>query len=217
MRSAAEKPMPLTLPNLDVLPDDEVREALAAYHTDCPAVLALYDATNPGPHDELLPIDILAVNALNAFGARVPPMTPMTAAWERRQAIGIRAAAITRTDLEQLSAVEIETQLPLLRDALIEIDEVRGFGSTASTKLLHRLRPNIAPIWDSRVADWYPEAEYQDQWVPWLRRVFSDVLAPENRACLELARQELPQRLPLQRVWDILLWQLGARAEATDA
>jgi hypothetical protein len=208
-----EERMPLTLPNRDVLSDAAVCAALADYNANSPAVLALYDGTNPGSHDELLPIDILAVNALNAFGARVPPMTPMTAAWERRHAIGARAAQITPAALEQLSAAEIESQLPLLRDALIKIDEVHGFGSTAATKLLHRLRPNVTPIWDSRVAAWYPEAEYQSEWVPWLRRVFSDVLAPANRACLTLARRELPSQLPLQRVWDILLWQLRVPAE----
>lgn len=202
--------MPITLPDRAVLSDADARGTIRTYLRDCPAVIDLYDATNPGPHDELLPIDILAINALNAFGGRVPPMTPMTAAWGHRHAIGAQAAAITHTNLEQLSPRELELQLPLLRHALVEIDGVRGFGSTATTKLLHRLRPNITPIWDSRVEQWYPEADYRESWVLWLRRVFADVLAPGNRACLEMVRQELPSRLPLLRIWDILLWQLRA-------
>jgi hypothetical protein len=209
--------MPLTLPNRNVLTENQVRDRLSAYQDDCPAVLALYDVTNPGPHDELLPSDLLSINALNAFGRHVFPMTPMTAAWVQRRDIQALITPITRRDFEQLTPAEIESELPLLRDALNRIAHVKGFGDMAASKLLHRLRPNIAPIWGSWVGEWYPESEYKDSWVLWLRRVYADILASENRACLELVRQELPRRLPLQRIWDILLWQLGAHATPADA
>lgn len=204
----------LSLPNGDLLSTADVREILGAYMRECPAVLDLYDGTNLGPHDELLPIDVLAVNALNAFGPRAMPMTPMTAVWVRRHAIESRVGPITRLEIERLSQAEIEGALPLVVDALVEIDDVRGFGSTATTKLLHRLRPNITPIWDTRVEKWYPEEAKQD-WTPWLRRVLSDVVA--NRACLEAERDRLPYRLPLVRVWDIVLWQLPVPEKSATA
>ncbi len=197
------------MPNRLIISDSRVRDVLAAYHREFPAVLDLFDGTNPGPHDELLPIDVLAVNALNAFGARTAPMTPMTEAWIRRDAIARRVASITRNSIEVLAQADRESQLAPITDALIEIDNIPGFGETATTKLLHRLRPNVVPIWDSRVQQWYPEPEYVRSWTNWLRRVYGDVLGDENRACLEGAKSVLRVCVSILRVWDILLWQIG--------
>jgi hypothetical protein len=66
--------MPLTLPDGTKLSDAEVAKVLQEYQTDCPAVLELFDRTHAGPHDDLRAVDLLSLNALNAFG-RAPPMT----------------------------------------------------------------------------------------------------------------------------------------------
>jgi hypothetical protein len=98
--------MPLTLPTGTVLTDAEVWDICSAYLRKCPAVIALYDATNEGPHDRLQPIDLLSLNALNAFG-KAPPMTPMTEAWEARPVVEAATAEITRTDLENSRPVRL--------------------------------------------------------------------------------------------------------------
>jgi hypothetical protein len=99
--------MPLKLPNNEVLADDEVRETLSRYQNDCPAVLDLFDATIGEPHDELLPIDVLSLNALNAFGAG-SPMTAMTAAWVDREKVTAAVKPITKVKLESLTPMEVK-------------------------------------------------------------------------------------------------------------
>lgn len=199
----------LALPSGRVMPLAKVSATLAAYHRDYPAVLDLYDRTNPGPHDQLLPLDVLAVNALNAFGSRRSPMKPMTDVWSRRGSVERAVAPVTKAPIETLVESEVESQVPLISDALRAIDEVPGFGETASTKLLHRLRPNVVPIWDSLVSKWYPEREYQASWSAWLRRVYADIREGNNRTCLLAAREAFERQLPILRVWDILLWMLA--------
>ena len=49
------------------------------YAHENPAVFAPFDLPSGGPHDEVLPIDLLALNALNGWGAG-QPMTGMTEA-----------------------------------------------------------------------------------------------------------------------------------------
>jgi len=199
----------LTLPNKKELSASQTRKLLRDYRRDCPAVLELFDGTNPGPHDTLFEIDILSINALNAFGS-ASPMRAMTAAWTKRKKIEGAVREITKAELQALSGREMGRQARLIDRAVCVIDDIFGFGYTASSKLLHRLRPNVAPIWDSKVAKWYPEAKYHDAWEPWINRMFSDVLAPQNRYCLETASQDLPHGLSLVRLWDIVLWQQKA-------
>jgi hypothetical protein len=200
----------LVLPNGDVLSYSDVIEAIATYRHDNRAVIDLFDRTNVGPHDEILASDVLALNALNAFGPKAP-MTPMTNLWVKRKDVEEAVAAITKAELESLCEAEIQAELPKLSAALLAIDGIPGFGETASPKLLHRLRPNIAPIWDSRVAAWYTDEESQKSWTAWLKRFYSEVLSSENRECLLAVQQTLDVRLSFVRIWDILLWQLPPR------
>lgn len=204
----------LVLPAGEELTLAQVRGLVADYSRDCPAVFDLYDRSNLGPHDDLLPIDLLAVNALNAFGP-AQPMTPMTVAWQSRDAITSVVAAITRRELKTLTAAELAAAADTVSDALVVIDGLHGFGSTASTKLLHRLRPNVTPIWDTKVGHLYPDRAYDD-WRVWVRRVYADVLAEPNRTCLEWVRAELPGFPPILRVWDVVLWQYVAAGTALD-
>ena len=195
----------VTLPDGKVLSVVEATDRVKQYN---PAVFDLYDRPSSGPHDELLAIDVLSLNALNAFGPGAP-MTAMTAVWEKRDDINELAAGITKKNLELLTASEIDEALPRLDEALEYIDAVRGFGYTSTSKLLHRLRPNITPIWDSRIQNWYHNYARDKTWTPWLRQVFQDVL--KNRHCLETIRADLRlDFLPIVRIWDILLWSPDA-------
>jgi hypothetical protein len=75
--------MELKLPqNQERLTLTEVLAVIDRYRRNNPAVIDLYDLTNHGPHDEILAIDLLSLNALNAFGNGA--MSAMTSMWERR-------------------------------------------------------------------------------------------------------------------------------------
>ena len=171
------------------------------------AVFDLYDLPQGGPHDDLLPIDLLALNALNALG-RGQPMTAMTRAWDARNEIAAAVAPVSRERLEDLSKTQRAEQCQKVAAALNLIDDIRGFGWTASAKLFHRLRPNLGPIWDQRMGAWY---DPKMDWEPWIAQVYSHVLESGTKKCLIAARKHLGVPLSLLRVWDVLLWQLGGR------
>jgi Family of unknown function (DUF6308) len=120
----------------------------------------------------------------------------MTELWVKRGSVEAAIVPVTKVAVERLSELDVETQVTAVSAALCVIDEVRGFGSTATTKLLHRLRPNIVPIWDQWVKAWYPGADCQRSWSAWLRQVYANVREPENLACLFTARASLDERLP---------------------
>jgi hypothetical protein len=191
----------LTLPDGTRRSESEVLDAVHDYNR---AVFDLFDMPFSGPHDKLRPIDLLALNALNAWG-RGQPMTAMTAAWECRADIAAAVAPVSREPLEKLSKKEVGEQSRRVGAALDRIDRISGFGSTASAKLFHRLRPNLGPIWDQRVGQWY---DPKMDWEPWVALVYSHVLEPGTRKCLIAARKHLGVPLTLLRVWDVLLWQL---------
>src|SRR5580658_10522099 len=91
----------LRLPDGSRLPARRVALILRNYVKDNPAVLDLYDRTNEGPHDEVRPVDLLSLNALNAFIGSAP-MTPMTALWRRRREIEVAISSVTRHPIEDL-------------------------------------------------------------------------------------------------------------------
>lgn len=198
--------MRLNLPNGKSLSTEDAIRAVKDYQSgNYSAAFDLYDRPCSGPHDELLPIDILSLNALNAFRGR-GPMTPMAGLWEKRGEVSRLVACITKRKLELLTQLEIDDELPRLEEALDSIDDVYCCGETVASKLLHRLRPNIAPIWDLRVKKWYVRFE-RETWERWLREVFKDVLV--NLNALEAVREDTClQDLPILRIWDVLLWQL---------
>lgn len=202
--------MRFQLPDGRLLSQAEVAGTIADYRQQYPAVLDLYDLPQGGPHDRISALDILAINALNGFGPR-PPMTPMTELWLNRQSVESAVAPITSAPLESLSDSELAREAQTLAHALHTVGQIRGFGDTSSSKLIHRLRPNIAPIWDERVGRWYGTS---GGWLPWLERVYSQVRAPDNLSCLLKVRDALDVQLPILRLWDIVLWQLAPDNDA---
>lgn len=195
----------LILPNGKRLSDEAVFVAIDEYARNSGSVFDLYDEPSGGVHDEVLPIDILAPNALNAWG-RGQPMSGMSEAWKRREHIAAVVRRISSTPIEDLADSHLHEQAARVASAIELILKIPYYGWTTATKLLHRLRPNLAPIWDSRVGEWYDDGE---GWAPWVQRIYGQVREPGTLSCLMAARERLQRPLTLLRVWDILLWQLS--------
>jgi hypothetical protein len=200
--------MQLRLPRNQVRSFEEVVTTISNYRKDCPAVIDLFDRTIDGPHDDITPVDVLSLHALEAFGGRVHPMTPLTSLWLERDNITDSVCPVTKRDIDEITDEEVDSEVPKVAHALRVIDGIKGFGSTSSAKLLHRLRPNVGAIWDSHVQQWYERKKpRRPSWVDWLRTVYSQVRQDDNRRCLLAVRESLDVCLPLLRIWDIVLWQ----------
>jgi hypothetical protein len=197
----------VTLPRGRRLSWQDARRVVDAYLKDHSAALDLYDGTNAGPHDDVSAVDLLALNALNAY-VGTAPMTPMEALWKNSATIRPFVAEITKDPLEDLTDQAMSAQVPKIAAALLEIEKSRGFGGggTRAAKLLHRLRPNVVPIWDALVGEWY-EGSAQP-WREYLPAVFSSVRMPENLAFLRSIVVPPPYNLGILRRWDMLLWKL---------
>ena len=197
--------MQLKLPNSRVLSVEDVLVTISSYRKECPAVIDLFDCTIGGPHDDITPLDVLSVNALNGYESS--PMNPMTDLWVNRELVTDSVRPITMKGIEELTDQEVNSEIRKVADALKVIDKVKGkgLGWVSSAKFFHRLRPNVGAIWDSHVKGWYGSST----WEVWLRRVYSDVRENGNRRCLLDIQQKLDIRLSLLRIWDIVLWQLA--------
>jgi hypothetical protein len=194
----------LTLPDATILSEAEVLAVLDCYARAWPAVFDLYDLSCGGPHDEVMPIDVLAPNALNAWG-NGQPMTAMTGAWAERHRIAEVVRPISKQPLEQLSDAEVNAEADKVGTALDFIDSIRGYGDTTAPKFFHRLRPNLGPIWDDKIYSWYGKSP---TWTGWVKQVYAHVRLPGTQDCLIAGRAHLGKELSVLRLWDMLLWQL---------
>lgn len=127
---------------------------------------ATYDRV--GDPDRLEPTDLLAPALLDAavHGHDVIRMYQPTGPHPRlREAleavIADREAATARFEEQQLDAAS--GPWALVEAALVASDEAKGFRAAKVTKILHRKRPQLVPIFDSRVAEFYGVATHQ----PW--------------------------------------------------
>ena len=85
-----------TLPDGTKRSLQQILMLIDTYREQYPAVFDLYDLPGIcGPHDELLPIDLLSLNAMNAW-AGGQPMTWMTEAWKRRNDIANIVKPVSR-------------------------------------------------------------------------------------------------------------------------
>ncbi len=196
----------LTLPNGMQRPLEAVVAGVDKYAHDYPAVFDLYDYPDGGPHDTVLPIDVLAPNALNAWG-KGQPMSAMTEAWKVRDDIARVVAPISKQPLEHLSNSEVAAEVEKVAAALTRINQIWGYGEVTTPKFLHRLRPNLVPIWDKWVEKWYGDC---GGWATWVQRVYSEVREPDTQRCLIAGQARTNPPLSLLRVWDLLLWQWAA-------
>jgi hypothetical protein len=199
----------LTLPNGVELTGSQAFETASAYRRDNPAVIDLYDLTNTGPHDELRPIDVLSLNALNSFGQR-SPAGPMTNLWVARSSISEVIRPISNADHSELGEPELAAQIPLIDRALLRIDAERNVGDVTASKLLHRMRPGLVPIYDSQTRVFYRRDLPNDvKWPPYLACIFSWLRRTDNAACLKEIQAAFNPRLSTVRIWDIILWQFS--------
>jgi hypothetical protein len=103
--------------------------------------------------------------------------------------------------------------------ALVASGEAGGVGvrrlkAVAVTKILHRKRPNLVPIFDSRVYRFYcgqppPPASYKDTPRRLWERLQPDLLAHRTRIAELAAPITTPDHraLSLLRAADIIVWQ----------
>jgi hypothetical protein len=196
----------MQLPNGRRLTVPQAADVLSAYDREASGTWDLYDNLDPGPRNEFRATDVLALNALNAFGPALP-MKGMTAFWSReaaRREAETLLAEVDDRDLEDLTRADViaaTTKLAAVADTIAAACRRTGFSHVAIAKLLHRMRPGLAAIYDTRVDAHYP----QESWETFYRAVALDVW--RNRRQLEAARAQSsrPSRT-LIRAWDILMW-----------
>lgn len=184
------------------LTEEEAASRIDQYKLDCPAVIDLYDGTIRGPHDEVLPIDVLSLNALGAYNGS-SPMSPMTRIWGSRQQISLAINPITVQPFLRLKTAELEQEVAKLTQALEVIQKLPELGGqgTRAAKLVHRLRPNIMPIWDRWIGEFYGGAK--QKWDSFVRHLHTDIIKHETFLTSMATRHHLSEL----RLWDIILWQ----------
>lgn len=95
----------------------------------------------------------------------------------------------------------------LVERALVASDSARGFRAAKVTKILHRKRPQLVPIFDSTVAEFYGVRTEQ----PWkLWPLLQEELAANGDWLVELAggyRTVENRALSELRVLDIVVWE----------
>lgn len=173
------------------------------------AVWDLFDKSiDPQGHAEIDPVDLLSLTALNAQTS----MRDLSYMWHA-EAVRARVAQQVQIVLDTFAAQEAASLMPKEREALAtrlgeiadELETVPYWGPTRVSKLMYRLLPRHACIWDDGgIRASYPDAA-KDAWPSWFRRVHSDIAG--NRLGLLKARNDSSHpTISLGRVWDILLW-----------
>lgn len=168
-----------------------------------------YDGTNSGPHNELEIVDLLALNALNAY-AGAQPAEVMSNQWAQKDKIDLLIPAITTQNVADLEEHVVEREKKKIQRLLNKIEEARLWGGagTRTAKLAHRLRPNIIPLWDSFVGEWYSGP--QQEWPSYLDDSLADIVRnnKELKKLATLVLEETAVRISIVRVWDIVLWSV---------
>lgn len=183
-----------------------ITESIALINKYSRATIALYDFSNKGPHDELEDIDILSLNALNAFNNRSAG-TVMANIWYHCTEIEEQITSITKENFYQLSEQNLYEEIDRISYALYQVESlVNGLGPVGASKLLHRLRPNIIPLWDNEVDKWYEYLE-NDNWRTYLNEVFDLIRDANNLMVLKEIRKRVNLNIHLLRIWDIILWE----------
>lgn len=198
----------IKLPDGDVMSEREAATLIARYWQENKGVWPLFEASIHGARNRIVAQDVLALGALNAR-MTMGHMTTLWAAEER-----IRAGRLLRSvptgPVEALGPHAVRAAAASLGQVADCLDAVPGMGATRVAKLIYRLRPALAPIWDDLVARYYgPYA--RRTWADWYERAMNDVRV--NALALRAARSRLvvPYRgISLVRAWDVLLWSRQA-------
>ena len=197
----------LRLPNGKTISVGKARKKVKAYSVESATAIEFFDRSRASAPGLITATDLLSLGALNALGNS--PLKVMDELWQKRHDLQPLVDEIPLEGLVELEAagtlVKAQDKVVVALDEICSIHQWGG-GGTRSAKFLHRLRPNVAPIWDVRVGAWYDGPG--EQWESFVPRVHQDVL--NNHEQLAAIRDGILPDLHLLRVWDILLWSLPA-------
>lgn len=206
--------------------DEAANREAAANRTDPVYAYPAYDrlATGSGPN-QLNDGDLLAPLVLNAG----PTIEAMYSLQSVRATLELGLAAIP-ADLTLQTAVEQGWHAKLIGDLVGVLDPygaLPGVQLTTLTKILHRKRPLLVPLFDDNVRrcywtpkprDGYPMTRVRNRpdsmFFPLFAGFIAADLARENEVWGELARLA-PADVTLLRVFDVVAWQLGDEKQTT--
>ena len=170
---------------------------------------AAYDRL--GSPNRLEPVDLLAPAILQApvRGEFIIAMYQAQGTYRQlRVALeAVVAESTGRARFEEQDLTDDDNSWSLVREALRASDSTPGIKASIVTKILHRKRPNLVPIFDSKVAQYYGLST-RAPWELW-PLIQGDVI--ENAPFLDdLAGGTLtPDNRPLSRLrtLDIVIWE----------
>ena len=168
-----------------------------------------YDAVPTDDSDRISPVDVLSAAALHPGLSRID--------------LGYFVEQADRL-AHWLSRIPREVDLADADDELLDrLGEVSAWdepvGLALRTKVLHRKRPRLLPLFDRAVVDWYRPVTGQraaaTAWAPLLVALREDLASPANQAAITeicgSVRSALDGPLPTSlRLADIAIW-MGAR------
>lgn len=164
-----------------------------------PAALEPLDALAPG----LLDAPVKGSTVIQLFGAGDTEYTRLRRAMQR-------LLDETNTDRPRFEDTALDDEhgpWQLVREVLQCCDQARGIAASKATKMLHRKRPALVPIFDAKVAAFYG-ATARKPWELWPRlqsdvRLASTLLDDISQA----VRTEDGRRLTRLRAIDIVVWE----------
>lgn len=168
----------------------------------------------PDVRDRITDSDIVAVSMLSI---KVPPAA----------AIGLLDPEITRTVTDLLSALPTDVEMHSLspRDFHAILgphspawklwNELRrndaakwGVGATTASKILHRKRPHLIPIWDDVIGQVIGKRGPKNQWANW-HALLTDGTGLPDRLDRIHQLSGAPIELSKVRIMDAVLWRRG--------
>lgn len=171
-----------------------------------------YDRVPADHGGSLLPEDILAANLLS-LRLSADAVTPLFAEGDGPHQTLLKAMNTALAELRDVDAFEIYPDIGALNEMLHPLTEanlateaVRGWTAVTVSKVLHRHLPQVVPIIDSRVRQFYglPRAS-----VASLRAALhNDIRANQDWLTELAARYERPDGRPvtLLRLADVIIW-----------
>jgi hypothetical protein len=190
--------------------------ACAEYHLDVytdsrsPYAFTTYDRWYSGP-DVLTPLDCLAANLLNLhlgqehviplFRVGQTPETTLRNAMQR---------VLDSTGREEPRFIDLgsidDAPFNLVRAANTRTEDVSGWTAVTVCKILHRLRPNLVPVYDSMVRKFYGTSERRP--AEFFRALLADLKANMSWLDALAASRVTPdgRTLSLLRAADIVIW-----------
>lgn len=199
----------IRLPDKTKLTVPRAAAHLREYWAENPAVWDLFER-DVKDHDVFDPMDVVSLNALNARMT----MSPMTNFWvspERAEA-ELLLRDVPRGELTNL--VDVADTARRLAAVADRCSRVTGWrrGGTRVGKLLYRMRPGLAPIWDREVGRYYPD-HVGGSWEDWYLAAMRDIKSNADDLRAAVARCGNPHdRISPVRAWDVLLWSLAKAA-----